>query len=350
MRSIEEIYQELAAEFQQRTGLTAGGSGDLAVRFYAVAAQLYGLYAQADWVSRQCFPQTAAGDMLDQHGQLRGISRRQANKASGIVRFYAGEERTEAAELALGTICMTAEGRRYVTTQAGVIPVGETQLDLEVEAVEAGADWNVPAGRIVYLALPPSGITACSNPAALTNGMDSEEDEAFRTRVLATYRRLANGANTAFYEQEAMSFDGVAAVKVLPKNRGVGTVDVIAATQGGMPDQTLLDALQAYFNRVREIAVDVQVLAPTAVNADITVTLSVDKEYLFADVSERVQQALEDWFTGELLGKPVLQAELIALVFGVEGVANCTVTLSGGDLAADSVTLPCLGQLTITEA
>ena len=64
MKTMEEIYQELAAEFRQRTGLSAAGSGDLAVRFYAVAAQLYGLHAQADWTGRQCFPQTASGEAL----------------------------------------------------------------------------------------------------------------------------------------------------------------------------------------------------------------------------------------------------------------------------------------------
>lgn len=349
VKSLEEIYQALAAQFQERTGLTAGGSGDLAVRFYAVAAQLYGLYAQADWVCRQCFPQTASGEMLDRHGQLRGISRRQAGKAGGVVRFFAGEERTQPAEIAAGTVCMTAEGRRYVTTQAGSIPVGETQTDLEVEAAEAGAAWNVPAGRIIYLALPPSGIIACSNPEALTGGTDSEEDESLRQRIMETYSRLANGANAAFYEQNAMSFDEVAAVKVLPRNRGLGTVDVVAAAQGGMPDETLLAALQSRFDSVREIAVDVKVLAPTRADAEITVALSMESGYRFDQVSEQVRRTLENWFDGKLLGRPVLQAALTALVFAVDGVSNCVVTLTGGDMAADSVTLPCLGQLTVTQ-
>lgn len=350
MKSIEEIYQELASEFQTRTGLTAGGSGDLAVRFYAVASQLYGLYAQADWIDRQCFPQTAVGEALDRHGELRGVSRRQAGKASGIVRFFAGEDRTAEAKIAAGTVCMTAEGQRYVTTGSGSIPVGETWADLEVEAVEAGSVWNVPAGRIIYLALPPSGITACTNPLALTNGADEEDDESLRERILATYRRLANGANSAFYEQEAMSFDGVAAVKVLPKNRGVGTVDVVVSAQGGMPDQALLDALQVHFDSVREIAVDLQVIAPAEVSVDLEVAIEPEDGYTFDQVSRTVQRKLEDWFTGQLLGKPVLQAELVALVFGVEGVANCVVTLADGEIAADSVGLPCLGQLTVTEA
>lgn len=350
MKTIEEIYQELAAEFQSKTGLTAGGSGDLAVRFYAVAAQLYGLYAQADWTSRQCFPQTATGEQLDLHAQLRSVSRRQAEKAVGRVRFYAAEERAQAALIPAGTVCMTAEGLRYLVTEGGSIPAGETELDLPVEAAQAGAGYNVDAGRIVYLATVPSGIVACSNPEAVTSGQDEEEDESLRQRVLATYHRLANGANAAFYEQAALAFDGVAAVAVLPRNRGVGTVDVVAAAVGGMPDQTLLEQLQAHFDSVREIAVDVQVIAPTAAEVEIAAELSVESGYTFEQVSAAVQQAVEAWFTGKLLGRPVLQAELTALVFGVDGVANCTVTVTGGDLAADPVTLPCLGQLTITAA
>lgn len=350
VKTVEEIYQELAGEFQSRTGLSAGGSGDLAARFYAVAAQLYSLYVQAEWTRRQCFPQTAVGEELDKHARLRSVSRRQAVRAAGTVRFFAGQERTAPAEIPAGTVCMTAEGRRFLTTRAGEIPLGETQLDLPVEAAQAGAGHNVPAGRILYLAVPPEGIAACTNPEALTGGQDAEDDEALRERVMATYDRLANGANAAFYERAAMSFDGVAAVTVLPRSRGAGTVDLVAAAQGGMPDQALLDALQDYFDGVREIAVDVQVLPPTPVSVDIAVALSPAAGYSFEQASQAAGGALEGWFTGGRLGRSVLQAELTALVFGAQGVANCAVTVSGGDVACSKVQLPQLGQLTVTQA
>lgn len=349
MKNTEEIYQALAGDFQTRTGLSAGGNGDLAVRFYAVAAQLSGLYAQADWVKRQCFPQTATGESLDLHAQERGLERSPAVKATGVVRFFAGEERTEDAWIPLGTICMTVEGRRYVTTRGGTISVEERSIDLPVAAVEAGAAWNAGEGEIIYMVLPPSGITACANPTALTNGADREGDEALRQRVLATYRRLANGANAAFYEQEALGIDGVAAVKVIPRSRGVGTVDVVAAAWGGMPDESLLGQLQTHFDRVREIAVDVLVAAPTRRDVEIAVSVTPGEGYDFETVSEAVRQELEGWFTGKLLGKSVLQAQLTAMVFGVEGVANCAVTIDGGDISVDAVTLPCLSDLTVTE-
>lgn len=75
MITLEEIYGGLAAEFQARTGKTAGASSELAVRFYAVAAQIYALYVQGEWTRRQCFPQTAQGEDLDKHAKLRGIAR-----------------------------------------------------------------------------------------------------------------------------------------------------------------------------------------------------------------------------------------------------------------------------------
>ena len=88
MMTLEEIYQGLAAEFQAQTGQTAGGSSELAVRFYAVAAQIYSLYVQAEWTRRQCFPQTAQGEDLDKHASLRGVARRKAVRSVGTVRFY----------------------------------------------------------------------------------------------------------------------------------------------------------------------------------------------------------------------------------------------------------------------
>lgn len=347
--TIDEIYQELSGEFQQRTGLSVSGNSELSVRFYAVAAQLFGLYRQVEWTQQQCFPQTATGASLDLHAATRSISRKKAVKAAGTVRFFAGEERIGDAEIPANTVCMTAEGLRYITTQPGIIPIGETQIDLPAEAAEAGAEYNVAAGRIIYLALPPSGITACTNPEGMTGGQDEEDDESLRSRVMATYTRLSNGANTAFYQQAALSFDGVAAATVLPRNRGAGTVDVVVTSHSGIPDAELLERLRTYFAQVREIAVDVAVSAPTAAEVNIAAVLTVKPGHTFDEVAQSVRNAVESRFTGRLLGCPVLQAELTSVVFAVEGVANCAVSIEGGDLMADSITLPCLGTLDITE-
>lgn len=348
MITLEEIYAGLASEFQSRTGKSAGASSELAVRFYAVAAQIYALYVQGEWTRRQCFPQTAQGEELDKHAQLRGVTRRQAEKASGTVRFYVDEAQETETDIPAETVCMTAGGVRFLTTRDAVVEPGALYAEVPVEAAEAGAAGNVGAGTIVYMALPPVRIVACANPEPFTNGLDQEEDESLRERVLATYRRLANGANNAFYRQAAMSFPEVAAVTVLPKNRGVGTVDIVPAARGGVPSQALLTEMQAYFDQVREIAVDVEVTAPTVETVNLSLKLWAQEGRDFEAVSEAVEDALTAWFNGERLGKPLTRAQLTSLVFAIDGVDNCEIVQPAADLPLDNVTLPVLGTLTIT--
>ena len=76
MKRVEEIYDEMLEVFRRETGAEASAVSDLSVKLYAVAAQVWGLYAQGEWLSRQCFPQTAAGEYLDRHAALRGLERR----------------------------------------------------------------------------------------------------------------------------------------------------------------------------------------------------------------------------------------------------------------------------------
>ena len=327
MITLEEIYQGLAAEFQAQT---AGSSSELAVRFYAVASQIYSLYVQGEWTRRQCFPQTAQGENLDKHASLRGVTRRQAARAAGTVRFFVDQPQEMAVEIPEGTVCMTASGVRFLTTCPAAV-------------------GNVGAGAIVFMAVPPVRIVACVNVEPLSSGLDQEGDEELRARVLATYQRLANGANNAFYHQAAMAFDEVAAVTVLPKNRGVGTVDIVPAARGGVPSQGLLDEMQAYFDRVREIACEVKVLPPTVETVDLKVKLWAKEGRSFDAVAQAVERTLKDWFNGERLGQPLLRAQLTSLVFGVDGVANCVFVSPAEDLPLDRVTLPVLGELSIAD-
>ncbi len=49
---------------------------------------------------------------------------------------------------------------------------------------------------------------------------------------------------------------------VLPKARGLGTVDVVVTGPNGLPGEDLVDQVQAVLEAQREIAVDLQVRAP----------------------------------------------------------------------------------------
>lgn len=344
MKDIEQLYSDMLSDFTARTGMEVSAGGDLSARLYAVAAQLCALYAQADWVSRQCFPQTAQGEYLDRHAQLRALERKQAACAEGTVRFFGDESAQSERVIPAGTVCMTAGLVRFETTCEGVLAAGETCVELPVRAVEPGVAGNVRAGSIDTLAAAPVGITGCTNDLPLTNGADAEEDEVLRQRILDSFRRLPNGANAAFYEREALAFEGVAAAAALPRNRGVGTVDVVIAAPGGLPDQRLLEQVQEHFEQCREIAVDVRAIAPEPVKVNMTIQVVCQQPDV---VFPRVERAIREWFHGQRLGQNVLRAQLTSLVFGVDGVENCRVTAPEADLTLTKGQLPVLETVTV---
>lgn len=347
MKTMEEIYDGMLAVFRKETGAEASAASDLSVKFYAVAAEVYALYVQADWMARQVFPQTAEGAYLERHAALRGLDRRTAVRAEGILRFSVDTPSSADLTIPAGTVCATAGMVRFETKTDAVLPAGEIWVETAARAVEAGAAGNVPAGSIQAMAVAPVGIGRCINQEAFIGGADAESDEALRERVLETYRRMPNGANTAFYEQGALSFEQVAAVTVLPRNRGRGTVDVVVATQSGLPGADLLAQLSNYFEAKREIAVDVEVKAPEVRTVDVALTVTPEEGTDGAAVKERAEAAIRAFFSGQRLSRDVLVAELYQLVFSQEGVANCAVSTPAADMVVAGGELPQLATLTV---
>lgn len=349
MKEWTEIYEQMRGTFAQRAGFVPSEGCDSAVRLYALAAELQSLLMQADWVLDQSFPQTAQGTYLDYHAETRGITRAAAEKAVGTLRFAAADKVTATCPIEKGAVCMTAEGVRFETTEDAAIAVGSQWADVPAQAVEAGAGGNVIAGTVTLLSAMPVGVVQCTNPTAFSGGCDAESDEALRGRVLASYQRLPNGANAAYYEQEAMRYPGVAAAKAVGRARGIGTVNVVIATHAGVPDAALLAAVETDLQKKREIAVDVKVLAPTVETVAVTAALKTTPGYTFAEVKAGAQSALEALFTGGLLGKSVTTARLLTLLCGVEGVENVHLTAPAADVEVGSTELPMLGTVTISE-
>ena len=325
MRAIETIYQEMLAAYAERRGGQIEEDCELAVRLWAAAAQVQALEAQADWVLAQSFPQTAAGEYLDRHAAVRGLKRQAAAKAVGTLTFTAATAQTGALAVPEGTVCMTEGAVRFRTTELGTIPAGETSVTVAAEAV------------------------AVTNEAPFTGGLAEETDEALRVRVLDTFLRLPNGANAAWYELTACRHAGVTSAKAVGRARGIGTVDVYVSTPEGVPGQALLTELQTVFQKSREIAVDVQVKAPEAVEVNMTLTVKPAEGTAFEVAKAAVESELAGFFGGRLLGQSVKLAELYSRIYALDAVENCRITLPAADTEISATELPVLGTVSITE-
>lgn len=347
MHSVEELYEQMRGDVAQRTGVPLVDNCDLAARLYALAAQICALEAQSDWVRRQCFPQTAQGEHLDHHALVRGLERRESAKAEGIVRFFAGAAGETERIIPKGTVCMTEKLVRFETVGQGVISAGEMWVDVPVRAVEGGVAGNAAPGAVTLMAVAPVGVEYCTNPAAFSGGMEREDDESLRERILDTFRSLPNGANAAWYRQIALSDEAVAAAEVVPRPRGVGTVDVVVSARGGLPDEQLLARMQEKLDERREIAVDLRVIAPETVPVTLAVQIAPAAGYDAAQTAQRVEEALRAHFDGTLLGKSQLLVKLGSVIYGCEGVENYRITAPAADIAVGATQLPVLESLSV---
>lgn len=349
MKEVDELYGQMLTVFEEKTGFTMDDTADLAVRLYAAAAQVQTLYAYADWAMNQSFPQTATGTYLEYHAALRGITRKNGTKATGILRFRIDRALEKALPISAGTVCSTAGLVRFVTTQDGQIEAGALYADIPAQAESVGTSGNVGPETITVLTRAPEGVAGVLNPQAFTGGSGTEDDAALRARVLDSFIRLPNGANAAFYELRALSHKGVEAAVVIPRMNGIGTVGVVIAAPEGVPSESLRKEVEDDLNAVREIAVDVTVLAPQVEEVTVTATIRPKSGVSFEEAKMAAEQAIKGCFSGALLGKSLYKAALVSAVFATGKVENVSVESPQEDVVGTQKTLAVLKEITITE-
>ncbi len=346
MRNIDDIYNEMVSDYESRCSVVLRDGGDMSLRMRAFAAQVFALESQLEFSRRQAFPQTAQGEYLDLHAGIRGLERGGAVKAVGIIRFFVSEALSEDVSVPEGTVCTDAAGTEFITTEPGIIQAGELSCDVAAAAMSGGESGNAPAKAVCFMPFAPVGVSSCQNPAPFSGGSGGEDDESLRARILDSYRSLPNGANIAYYEAQALAVPGVFAVQVLPKRRGAGTGDVVVAADGGTPESGVVEEVGLRLSSQREICVDIEVSAPQLSPTDVSVQIEAED---FAGAKAAVEAALDAMFTGAMLGRPVLLAELGSVIFSAAGVTNYKLSAPAADIAAADGVLPTLGTLTITE-
>ena len=347
MREIDEIFQEMRSGLERKTGVSINPGGDMALRLHALAAELSTLWAQVEWTRAQSFPQTAVGESLALHAVARGLTRGSSTAASGLIRFETDMARSVVLPIPKGTVCLNAAGVEFLTTEYAEISAGELFCDVQATAREAGVFGNVPPESVIFMAHAPVGVVRCFNPGPFQGGTEKESDQSLRERVIATFASLPNGSNVAFYRSVALNTEGVAAVHVEPRARGLGTVDVIIAGDGGLPSDELVALVEAKLAEQREISVDVRVFAPDVVNVPVSFAIDVCRGFDFAEVADELRQSLWRYFNGTMLGRDVLLAKLGNVAFGVRGLANYRILQPVDDLVITFKQLPVIGEISV---
>ena len=132
----------------------------------------------------------ADGEYLDLLASQPGIDmeRIEGVEATGTVLFTVRNALLEELSIPAGTLVTSDTGVDFETQTDNTILPGELSTECMVMAVDVGTEGNIPANSIItkedgYDSV--EGFTV-SNPEAFSGGLDYEEDDVFRNRILET--------------------------------------------------------------------------------------------------------------------------------------------------------------------
>lgn len=347
----QEILAAMTGRFRELTGAEADDAADLGIRMKVLAAQLEQLYRHAKELEAKVFPETSAGEFLDRHAAQRGLKRKSATRAQGVLRFYRATPAPQDIPLPAGLIVCTAgePSYRYHTTEDGVIPRGKNEALIPARAELSGRAGNAAAEAVSVLITPAAGITSVKNPGPFTGGVDGEDDESLRKRLLFSYQEVSNGANAAYYHQIALEEEGVTSALVVPRPDGPGTVEVVVTAGGTAPSQEALGHLAQRFAAEKEISVDVTVTPAQPVAVDLSLEIEPEAATGFPAAKAQVEEALSQYLLGLGVGQSALLAGMIHRVYALPGVVNCRFLAPTGDTAIGERQVAAMGTVAVTQ-
>ena len=324
-----KTYEALKEEMLQEITLTDKREGSFVNDMLSTAAlQSEKLYVELEHTLAVAFLQNCVGEDADEKAQEEGLSRKAGTKAKGRVTFTGevGKDITE------GTLCGTAGGLQFATTQTGQIGADGTAT-LPVEAEEIGDKYNVLAGYINTLSVGMNGVTGVSNAEGTLGGAEEETDAELIARILLKKRTPATSGNKHHYLQWALEVNGVGNAKIFPLDNGPGTVGVMPITSGGRAaDEEILQSVREHIEEQRPIGATVSVYAPQEVLLSVSAVVAISADTTLSAVQEAYRKEFEAYIKEGVFRLQVIDYyKCLSMFYEISGVMSVTAfRLNGG--------------------
>jgi len=289
---------------------------DAQVLARAHSGAAYGLYGYLEWIAEQILPDTADEVTLERLAALRlQQPRKAAQPASGQVGFSAAA----GAVLDVDALMQFGDGRVYKVTESLVTVEGSNVG--HIEAVDAGALGNAPAGLVLNAVQPIEGINGRFTVLAdgLSGGVAQEGIESLRSRVIRSYQVIPHGGNQDDYVTWALEVAGVTRAWCIRKYLGPGTVAVFCMRDDDpspVPNAEQLAEVRAHIEGRRPVTAELYVLAPIQKPISYRIRLTPDT----TAVRRAVESQLIDLHNREAgLGDTLLLTHIAETISGATG-------------------------------
>lgn len=262
--------------------LNPGSDEDL--RAWGFANEVAALYSNQVILGDQQMPDTATGTNLYRIGSMFGLSPRSASGSAGNTTLTS----SASTFISSGQQLVDAVGLRFQVSIGGTYANGAS---VPVQAIDTGVATNHVAGDVLRWVSPPpyASQTISVATGGLTGGIDPEDDETFRGRLLGYLQNPPKGGNAAMVSLIAQqSSSAVAMGGVYPAVNGPSTVHVatpgfISRNSAGqvtsmsrvIAASTMTSTITPYIQGNLAEYAEVTVTATTDQNLDVAVGLTL---------------------------------------------------------------------------
>ncbi len=226
------------------------------------------------------------------------------------------------------------------------IPANATAVYVKVQAVVAGATENVLAASLTSMSTAISGVDGVSNPYAIANGVDEEDDDTLKTRFHNFMTGRASGTEAALRAaiegvSPGIQYNMVENVANDGTTFQPGNFIVVAGDDNGLLTNDMYTALFDAIDAAAPFTSTFLLKAPDVLAPVIIVVLSVleTADLSAATIIAAVETAIYNGFNATPAGSTLVFNTLIELAMAVDGVVDvvrCTVNGDGFDTSSNT--------------
>ncbi len=347
--TLAELVERVRGDIRGHLGIAGAllrrPMADILATVWAGAVHM--LHGHIEWLSDQLFPDTAEDPYIFKYAEMYGVTPAAASFAAGQVTATG----TNGSVIPTGTILVRDDDATYEVTADATIASGTATVS--VQAVDAGEAGNLAEAETLTFESPIAGVNASVTVATggITGGVDEEDAEGVRDRLLLRLREPPEGGAERDYLAWALAVAGCTRAWVYPNENGLGTVVVRFVRDGEspiFPDAGEVAAMQAALDAERPITAEVTAAAPTALTVNFTIEVTPNT----AAVQDAVEAELADLLAreaepGDGAGRGTIKLSHILVAVGVaEGVEDFDVTVPAADVVPAVGQLPIMGVVT----
>ncbi len=322
-----KTYEEIKIKILEKIAIDkreGSFAGDMAS---PVSLAMEAVYEAMKGILDKRFLVNEIGEDLDRRADEVGLKRKKGIKATGKIRVTG----TSGTVIPKNALFGTASGLLYETLNA--VTMVDTDILVDVTALEIGSKHNVPAGTVNKIPVAISGVTSCINETDITGGADTEKDESLQERIKMKLRNPSTSGNPAHYKEWASEVPGIGDAKPIPLMYGNGTVAVIpVTTDRRTPSTALRDEVKAYIESKRPIGANVTVLPATEVAINVTAALEIEQGASLADIRTAYTESFTNYVkTSVFKISNVDYLKCISLFYEIPGVTRVKEFLLNGE-------------------